>query len=298
LEFEVARAYASRVAVSGGTKRELQPGDNLGGYRLEDVLGEGGMGLVFRAVRVEDDHEVALKVLKFELAGDLMFQHRFRQEARAAAEVHNPHLVPILEAGQADGRHYLAVDYVRGGSLVDRIEKSDSLGGAEIVQLVSDVADGLDALHGAGMVHRDIKPANILFSEDGTAMLTDFGLAKGPAYTKLTKPGQVMGTLDYLAPELIRGEPATPQTDLYALGCLTYECVAGKAPFADKSLFEVGLAHLEEIPPDLRHEHPELPEAFAAAVMTSVEKDPAQRQQSAGAFADQLRTAFEEGGTP
>jgi serine/threonine protein kinase len=283
------------MAVSGGTKRELEPGDTLGGYRLEESLGEGGMGLVFRALRDEDGREVALKVLKIELAGDLVFQHRFRQEARAAAEVHDSHLVPIIEASEADGRHYLAVDYVPGGSLGDRISESTTLGIAELVRVVSEVAAGLDALHGAGIVHRDIKPQNILFASDGTAMLTDFGLAKGPAYTVLTKPGQVMGTLDYLAPELIRGEPASQLTDVYALGCVAFECVTGKAPFADKGLFEVGLAHLEERPPDPSAARPELLPGFATALLSALEKDPAQRPASAGAFADVLRSAHEEG---
>ncbi len=283
-----------RMAVSGGTRRELEPGDKLGGYTLEESLGEGGMGLVFRA-RAEDGREVALKVLKIELAGDLVFQHRFRQEARAAAEVHDPHLVPIIEAAEADGRHYLAVDYVPGGSLGDRISESTTLGIAELVRVISEVAAGLDALHGAGIVHRDIKPHNILFSADGTAMLTDFGLAKGPAYTVLTRPGQVMGTLDYLAPELIRGQPATTLTDVYALGCLAFECATGKAPFADKGIFEVGLAHLEEPPPDPAAARPELSPGLAAALLSALEKDPADRPASAGAFADALRRAHEEG---
>jgi serine/threonine protein kinase len=282
------------MAVSGGTRRELEPGDKLGGYTLEESLGEGGMGLVFRA-RAEDGREVALKVLKIELAGDLVFQHRFRQEARAASEVHDPHLVPIIEAAEADGRHYLAVDYVPGGSLGDRITESKTLGIAELVKVISEVAAGLDALHAAGIVHRDIKPHNILFSADGRAMLTDFGLAKGPAYTVLTRPGQVMGTLDYLAPELIRGQPATPLTDVYALGCLAFECATGKAPFADKGIFEVGLAHLEESPPDPRADRPELSPALAAALLSALEKDPADRPAGAGAFADALRRANEEG---
>jgi serine/threonine protein kinase len=295
LEFTAERPYAWRIVVPGGKERELEPGDTLDGYGLEEVLGEGGMGLVFRASRAEDGREVALKVLKLDLAGDLLFQHRFRQEARAAAEVRNPNLVPIIEASEADGRHFLAVDYVAGGSLGDRIEESKTLGGAELVRVVQEVASGLDALHAAGIVHRDIKPQNILFSTEGTAMLTDFGLAKGPAYTRLTRPGQVMGTLDYLAPELIRGEPATQLTDVYALGCVAFECIVGRAPFADKSLFEVGLAHLEEQPPDPCAERPELPAGFGAALLAALEKDPAQRPSSAGAFADGLRAAFEEG---
>ena len=283
------------MAVSGDTRRELEPGDTLGDYKLEECLGEGGMGLVFRALRADDGREVALKVLKIELAGDLVFQHRFRQEARAAAEVHDPHLVPIIEAAEADGRHYLAVDYVSGGSLTDRLDGSSTLGIQEVVRVVSEVAAGLDALHGAGIVHRDIKPQNILFAADGTALLTDFGLAKGPAYTVLTKPGQVMGTLDYLAPELIKGEAATPLTDVYALGCVAFECVTGKAPFADKGLFEVGLAHLEERPPDPARERPEVSPGFATALLSALEKDPAQRPARAGAFAERLHGEFEEG---
>jgi serine/threonine-protein kinase len=260
----------------GAATRELQPGDVLGDYRLESELGEGGMGLVFRAVRTSDGKEVALKVLKLALANDLLLQHRFRQEARAAAEVHEPHLVPIIEADEADGRHYLAVDYVPGGSLTDRIAAKGRLDGADLVRMVSEIAAGLDALHGAGI-----------------AMLTDFGLAKGRAYTVLTQPGQVMGTLDYLAPELIRGEPATPLTDVYALGCVAFECVAGKAPFADKSLFQVGIAHLEEPPPDPSEDRPDIGPGLSGALLAAIEKDPAARPQSAGAYAELLRAALE-----
>jgi serine/threonine protein kinase len=277
----------------GAATRELQPGDVLGDYRLESELGEGGMGLVFRATRTSDGREVALKVLKLALANDLLFQHRFRQEARAAAEVHEPHLVPIIEASDADGRHYLAVDYVAGGSLTDRIADQGKLDGSDLVRMVSEIGAGLDALHAAGIVHRDIKPQNILYALDGTAMLTDFGLAKGRAYTVLTQPGQVMGTLDYLAPELIRGEPATPLTDVYALGCVAFECVAGKAPFADKSLFQVGIAHLEEPPPDPGEDRPDITPQVAAALLAALEKDPAARPQSAGAYAELLRASFE-----
>jgi serine/threonine protein kinase len=279
------------VDSSGAAKRELEPGDTLGGYRLEDAIGAGGMGIVFRASRLEDGREVALKVLKIGLADDLLFQHRFRQEARAAAEVREPHLVPIIEASDADGRHYLAVDYVAGGSLTDRIANQGPLDAAGLVRLVSEVAAGMDALHAAGIVHRDIKPQNILFADDGTAMLTDFGLAKGRAYTVLTQAGQVMGTLDYLAPELLQGKPATPFTDLYALGCVAFESVVGRAPFADKSMFQVGLAHMEEPPPDPSGIRPEISAEMSAALLTALEKAPEARPQSAGAYAALLRDA-------
>jgi len=269
-------------------RRELEPGDTLGPYRLESLLGEGGMGIVFRA-RGEDGAEVALKVLKLELGGDLMFQHRFKQEARAAAEVSDPHLLPIVETGEADGRHYLASAYAPGGSLADRLAVGP-LPPTAAVEIAAGIAAGLDALHAAGVVHRDVKPSNVLFGADGTAMLTDFGLAKGRAYTVLTRPGQVLGTLDYLAPELIRGNPATPATDVYALGCVAYECVAGRAPFADRSLFEVGLAHLEETPDPPAPESPVL----SAAVLAALEKEPEGRPASAGEYAAGLRRALSD----
>jgi serine/threonine-protein kinase len=280
---------ATMVAV-GPSDRELQPGDTLGPYRLDAVLGEGGMGLVFKATHTEEDRQVALKVLKRDLSGDFVFQQRFRQEARAAAEVQDRHLVAILEASEIDGRHYLACDYIDGGSLTDRFTSSGALPLADVIRVVEDVSAGLDALHGAGVVHRDIKPSNVLFDQDGTALLTDFGLAKGRAYTVLTRPGQVMGTLDYLAPELIRGNPATPATDIYALGCLAYECVAGKAPFADKGVFQVGIAHLEEDPPDPATGRDDVSAEFSAALLTGLAKDPEARPSSAGAYASLLRT--------
>ena len=147
-------------------------------------------------------------------------------------------------------------------------------------------AAGLDALHRAGIVHRDVKPSNVMLREDGSAALTDFGLAKGAAYTLLTRPGQVLGTLDYLAPELVRGGEATPASDVYALGCVAFECPAGHAPFADRSLFGVGTAHLEDDPPD----PPASPE-LARALLRALEKDPAARPPTATMYAHLLRAA-------
>src|SRR5687767_11764636 len=281
--------------MTGAADRELEPGDTLGPYLLESVLGEGGMGLVFKARREGDDRPVALKVLKRQLGGDLVFQQRFQQEARAAAEVRDPHLVAILESAEWDGRHCLASEYVDGGSLTEHIASGGPLPLADAVRVIAEVGSGLDALHAAGVMHRDIKPSNVLFDSAGTALLTDFGLAKGRAYTVLTRPGQVMGTLDYLAPELIRGKPATPATDIYALGCVAFECVAGRAPFGDKSAFQVGLAHLEEIPPDPCAERPDSPAQFSAAILTALEKDPERRPATAGEYAGLLRDAVGEG---
>ena len=269
---------------------ELAVGDTLGAYRLEELLGEGGMGLVFRAVRESDGEVVALKVMRFELIEDPVFGRRFEQEARAAAEVTEPHLVPVLEAGQAEGRRYLASKYIEGATLDEKLDDG-TFEVAEAAKYTQDVAAGLHALHEAGIVHRDLKPGNIIVTSDGTAMLTDFGLAKGRAYTVLTKPGQVMGTLDYLAPELVKGSPATPATDIYALGCTIYECIAGQPPFGDKEGIQVGLAHVAQPPPELEQFRDDLPAGFAEAVLSALAKDPADRPQTAVEYGDRLAAA-------
>jgi serine/threonine protein kinase len=270
--------------------RELESGDQFGDYHLELLLGEGAMGLVFRAVHNGGD-VVALKVLKRELGKDETFKQRFGQEARAAAEVEHPSLVPIIEAGEADGRPYLAVRYAEGGTLEDRLRDAGPLGLEDTFRLADQLAAGLDALHDAGLVHRDVKASNIVFDAEGNGMLTDFGLARGPAYTVLTRPGQVVGTLDYLAPELVKGERATPATDVYALGCTVFECLTGGTPFGQKTIFQIGLAHLEEQPPDPAVARPEVGPQLGRAVLTALEKDPARRPQSAGAYASLLRSA-------
>jgi serine/threonine-protein kinase len=259
----------------------------LAGYELEDELGAGAIGVVYRA-RTPDGGLVALKVLRRELGDDQEFLRRFAREVRAAEEVEHPNLVRILDAGEAEGRPYLALEYVSGGTLERRLVDGP-LPLADTIRAVTHVAGGLDALHRAGLVHRDVKPSNVLLREDSSAALTDFGLAKGTAYTVLTRPGQILGTLDYLAPELVRGEEAAPATDIYALGCVAYECVAGRPPFADRSLFGVGTAHLEEEPPD-----PPAGPQLAWAIGRALEKDPAARPPTATAYAHLLRSAAKE----
>jgi serine/threonine protein kinase len=266
----------------------VEPGGRVGPYRLQEQLGEGAVGLVFHAVREPDGLEVALKVLRPELSGDQTFRHRFVHEARAASEVHHKHLVTIIEAGEVDGRSYLAVEFVRGRTLQRRLEDEGPLPIPEVVRIVAQIAAGLDALHRAEIIHRDVKPSNVMLDAHEEAALTDFGLAKGRAYTVLTKPGQVMGTLDYLAPEILRGADATPASDVYALGCLAYECIAGRAPFADKSLFELAAAHLNLDPLDPSAERDDAPAGLSWGVTRALAKEPAQRPPTATAYAHML----------
>jgi serine/threonine protein kinase len=270
-------------------------GQRLGPFRLEAVLGEGGMGVVYRAVREPTGETVAIKVLKQALSRDTVYRQRFEREARVAREVQNRHLVPVLEIGEDDGVHYLAMAFVEGASLDERIEAQGPLPLPECVRIVGELASGLDALHREGLVHRDVKPANVMLDGQGTAALTDFGLARSEAFTVLTKPGQVMGTLDYLAPELISSGSASPASDIYALGCLAYECVTGAAPFADRSMFEVAVAHVEEQPADPALSRPELPPALAWGVLQALEKDPARRPTTARAYARMLSVGMSAG---
>jgi serine/threonine protein kinase len=272
---------------------ELEPGAHVGAYRLEERLGEGGMGVVYRAVREPEGHEVALKVLRAELSADETFRRRFVHEARAAGEVRHKHLVPITEAGEADGHPYLAVAFVRGRTLELRLA-GGPLAIPEMVRVVAHVASGLDALHNAGIVHRDVKPSNVIIDETGSAKVTDFGLAKGRAYTVLTKPGMVMGTLDYLAPEMLRGAEATGASDIYALGCVAFECTAARAPFADKSMFDLASAHLNVEPPDPCADRDDAPEGLSWAIVQALAKDPGKRPPTATAYAHLI--SFAAGG--
>jgi len=281
---------------SGG--HELEVGERLGPYQVEGMLGEGGMGIVFRAVQEPGGDVVALKVLRRELSADTTYQKRFIHEARAAREVTHRHLVPIIDAGEIEGRSFLVSAYIPGRSLDDRLKESGPLSLKDTLRLASHVAGALDALHGASLIHRDVKPGNILFDNDGNAMLSDFGLAKGSAYTVLTKPGQVVGTLDYLAPELIKGSAASPSSDLYALGCVVFECLAGTPPFGHKGVFEVGVAHLEEEPPDPTAARDDVPDGLAWAVLQALAKEPGERPSTATAYANVLNVAARSTSSP
>jgi serine/threonine protein kinase len=267
----------------------------LGPYRLLEVLGQGHMGIVFRARRETDGESVALKVLRDELAKDKLYRRRFQREARIASELVDEHVVPVIDFGEASGHLYIAARYVRGAPLSERIASEGALSLSEALRLVSDIAGALEALHARGLVHRDVKPANVMVDERGAAALTDFGLARGVAETVLTKTGMVVGTVDYLAPELIRGEQADRSSDVYALGCLLYECLAGAPPFADRAYVETLLAHVRDEPPDLGDLRADLPESVSWTVQKALAKDPAQRPKSAAAYARLLRASAQAG---
>jgi serine/threonine protein kinase len=269
---------------------ELQPGETCGPYRVEELLGEGGMGLVYRATSPTGE-VVALKLVKGEIAKDDVFRRRFDREARTAARVGHPNVVPVIDTGEFNGIPYMAQQFITGGSLEHRIKRDGKLGLALTLDICTQVADGLDAMHAEGLIHRDVKPANILLDETDKAYITDFGLMKDREASVLTRPGQALGSMDYMAPEQIRGEEVTAQSDVYALGCVMCECLSGKPPFADRQGMRILWAHLQEQPPDPLADRPDVPADVGWAVLRALEKEPEKRPPTATAYAHMVRIA-------
>lgn len=268
------------------------PGSRLGSYVIEDVLGRGGMGVVYRARSDADGRVVAIKLLRPELSGNALFERRFSREARVAESLRHRNLVAMLETGETDGIHYIVSDYVSGQSLRERLHAAGPLDPAEARRLAADLGRAIDVLHRAELVHRDVKPSNVLLDGSGTAFLTDFGLATGPAFTVLTKPGELMGTPAYLAPELISGKEATPRSDLYAMGCVLFESLTGRPPFSSTNMFEVVVGHLEEAPPSIAEFRDDLPAAVSDVLEQTLAKRPEDRPPTGRTIALLLAAAL------
>ncbi len=266
------------------------PGSRVGEYTIIDLLGEGGMGRVFRAESPSGER-VALKLVKSDYARDETFRRRFSREARIAQTVKEAHVVPVVATGEHEGTPYLAQKFVDGESLADKLKREGALDVATTVRICADVAAGLEALWAVGMVHRDVKPANILLDEQGETYITDFGLAKDTQGSLLTLPGQALGSVDYMAPEQIRGDELTGAADVYALGCVVHECVCGQPPFAEVKGMRILWAQLQDEPPDPCSLRPDLPREFGQAVLRALEKEPDKRPASAGEFVRMLASA-------
>jgi serine/threonine protein kinase len=261
---------------------EPRPGDSVGPYKINRVIGRGRMGIVFEAA-ADGEEPVAVKVVTTELTQDEVFLRRFRREVAAAQKIEHTNVVPVLAHGDEGGLPYLVQRLIPGGSLADRIAAEGTLGLQTTVKLLAGAAAGIDALHVGGLVHRDIKPANILLDGD-TAYVSDFGLAKDSQASNLTRPGQALGSLDYMAPEQIRGEDVSPATDIYALGCVFVECLTGRPPFGGRPSMRVLFAHLQDPPPDLTELRRDLSPDVARAIARAMEKEPMDRPASAAAY--------------
>jgi ABC-type branched-subunit amino acid transport system substrate-binding protein len=225
----------------------LAPGARFAGYRIESLIGRGGMGVVYRATDLSLERPVALKLIAPELAEDPRFRERFLKEPRLAASLDHPNVVPIYEAGEREGQLYLAMRYVEGSDLKTILDSEGTLPPERSLAILAQVAGALDSAHRRGLVHRDVKPANVLLDEDGHVYLTDFGITKQLGRAS-TDTGQLVGTLDYLAPEQLRGEPVDGRTDCYSLACVLYECLSGAPPFHRETEAETMWAHMQEKP--------------------------------------------------
>jgi YVTN family beta-propeller protein len=290
LALPLSLGYTSVVA-------DLETGTVLGGCRLDEVVGKGGMGVVYRARQLDLDRDVALKVISPELVEDSRTRARFLSEARAAGAVEHPNVVPVHGVGIADGRAYLVMRYVAGEDLRARVRRDGALAPAQAAGIAVQLGDALDAIHRAGYVHRDVKPQNVMLDRAGHVYLLDFGLAKHALATAgPTRSDQWVGTLDYVAPEQIRGRPADARADVYALGGVLYFMLTGRVPF-ERDDDEAKLwAHLADDPPRPSAVRPDLPRELDAVVQRALAKDPDRRYPSAGDLGRAARAAAGGGG--
>jgi serine/threonine protein kinase/DNA-binding beta-propeller fold protein YncE len=272
-------------------------GARVAGYRLDAQIGRGGMAVVYRAYDLQLDRQVALKILDPALAQDSEFQQRFIRESKAAAAVDHPHIIPVFAAGEADGVLFIAMRYVAGADVRTLVDTEGPLPAWRAVDIAAQVAAALDTAHDQGLVHRDVKPANMLRdrSTGGHAehiYLSDFGLSKKVlAGVPLTAAGQLVGTLDYVAPEQIENRPVDGRADLYALACATFEMLAGAPPFNRDQSLAVLWAQLSEPPPPLTARRPDLPPAVNQVMTRALAKSPGARYQRCLEFVQALRTA-------
>jgi serine/threonine-protein kinase len=260
-----------------------------GRYALERLIGEGGMARVYAGRDLRLNRRVAIKIPHSHYLTDPDFLSRFRHEAQAAAMLTHPNIVDVYDVGQDGDVHYLVMEYVEGTNLKAIITREAPLPIARAVDLAAQVALGLHAAHRAGLIHRDIKPQNIIVTPDGRAHISDFGVAKSPLSTALTETGVAFGTVDYLSPEQAQGRPATPLSDVYALGVVLYEMLTGRLPFTGDSALAVAMKHVTEPPIPPRQLVPAIPPGLEALVLQALAKDPAQRPASALEFAEALR---------
>src|SRR4051794_41165368 len=244
-----------------------------GRYRLDAQIGAGGMSTVYRAFDTVLERQVAIKLMHREIASDSDQLERFRREARAVAQLNHPHVVGVIDAGEDDQTPFIVFEYVEGETLKDRIRRHGRLPVTEAVAYAIEVARALGAAHERHIVHRDVKPQNVLIDEEGTAKVTDFGIARSLTEEGLTADGRVLGTTDYVSPEQALGHAVTGQSDLYSLGIVLYEMLTGDVPFHGENQVSVAMKHVREELPDVQLRRREVPSARAAVIARAPAKE-------------------------
>jgi serine/threonine protein kinase len=255
-------------------------GTPFGRYRLVELLGRGGMGEVWRAHDTAIDRTVALKRLLPHFAQDRTFEQRFRREARAAARLDDPHVVPIYDVGEIDGQLYVTMRLIKGHDLQSLLD-GGPLEPQRAATIVGQVAAALDDAHKSGLVHRDVKPSNILITDTDFAYLIDFGIARAAGETGITSTGATIGTWAYMAPERFRTGEIEPSSDIYSLACVLYQCLTGQTPFPGRTFEQIALAHIADPPPKPSEKRDAIPPPIDEVIGMGLAKDPGQRYRSA-----------------
>ncbi len=269
----------------------------VGGYQLKQLLGQGGMGVVYLGEHAQTGVHCAVKLLTPDLGRQPGFRERFAREARYANSIEHPNIIEVYDAGEDGEVLYIAMQYVEGRDLKRLMQDEAPLDPARVVHLLGQVASALHAAHQTGTMHRDIKPGNIMIASGAGpeapehAYLTDFGLSKNPTSDSiaLTAAGEFVGTIDYTAPELVLGKPADARVDVYSLGCVMYEALTGQFPFPKERDVEVLYAHIQDPPPTASDVRPDLPPALDDVIKTAMAKDPDDRYQTPTAFTEAAR---------
>ena len=278
------------------TSDDPRLGTVIAGYRIEERIGRGGMGVVYRAQHLNLQRRAAIKIIAPDLAESEGFRERFTREARIAAALQHPNIVTVYDAGEVDGMLYLAMQFIQGEDLAAILRREGRLRPYRAIDVCRQVASALDAAHAMGLIHRDVKPANVLI-EGRNAFLTDFGLTKQTGtHAQLTRAGDMVGTIHYVAPEQIEGRRVSARSDVYSLGCLLYHCLSGQVPFAHETDVAVIYAHLSEQPPKLSELRPELPEGLDAVMAKALDKSPDRRFPSCGDMISAARAVIDAAG--
>lgn len=262
-------------------------------YELKEFIGQGGMADVYLAYDDILKREVAVKILRSSLTGDPIYITRFHREARAAAALCHRNIVEIYDVGEEDDLYYIVMEYVRGQTLKELINKRGALHYVEAVDIMKQVASATALAHSMGIVHRDLKPQNILVTDSGIVKIADFGIASIQSLSQVTQTDTIMGSLHYLAPEIARGEKATPQSDIYALGVLFYELLRGDVPFNGESPVNIALKHMRDEIPSVRAYNPAIPQSVENIIIKATAKNTNNRYQCADDMLDDLDTCLE-----
>ena len=263
-------------------------------YQIIKAIGEGGMANVYLAYDTILDRDVAVKVLRGDLANDEKFVRRFQREALSASSLTHPNIVEVYDVGEDHGQYYIVMEYVEGRHLKDLIKKRGKLTLSEVIDIMLQITDGMSVAHDSYIIHRDIKPQNIMILENGLVKIMDFGIAMAMNSTQLTQTNSVMGSVHYLPPEQANGKGSTLQSDIYSMGIVMYELLTGKLPYKGDNAVEIALKHLKEPLPSIRDELPNIPQSVENIIIKATAKNPKNRYADAREMHNDLLTCLDE----